>query len=134
MEKEANTNPVYFGSFVCQPSVSEIYLGEVIHSQGLQAGVEATINHRLGKVRGAMYKAKALMEDFKLQAITGMEGAWIIWERAIIPTLLSGCGSWIGIGKKIYKKIDEIQDEYIRISIPALPQRPGQLSEARLGC
>ena len=29
-------------------------------------GIEATINHRLGKVRGAMYKAKALMEDFRL--------------------------------------------------------------------
>ena len=78
MTKEAEANPVYFGSFVCQPSVSEIYLGEVIHSEGLEAGLEATINHRLGKVRGAMYKAKALMEDFRLQAITGMEGAWII--------------------------------------------------------
>ena len=54
MEKEAEENPVYFGNFVCQPSVSEIYLGEVIHSQGLEAGVEATINHRLGKDRGAM--------------------------------------------------------------------------------
>ena len=35
-----------------------------------------------------MYKAKALMEDFWLHAISGMEGAWIIWERSIIPTLL----------------------------------------------
>ena len=132
MEKEANTNPVYFGSFICQPSVSEIYLGEVIHSQGLEAGVETTINHRLGKVRGAMYKAKALIEDFRLQAITGMEGAWIIWERAIIPTLLSGCGSWIGIGKKIYEKIDEIQDEYLRMvySCPPSTPRPALRSQA----
>ena len=60
MEKEAKANPVTFGGFVCQPSVCEVYLGEVIHSQGLEAVVEATINHRLGKVRGAMYKAKAI--------------------------------------------------------------------------
>ena len=60
----------------------------------------ATIDKRLGKVRGAMYKAKALMEDFKLQAITGMEGAWILLERAILPTLLTGCGAWVGVWKK----------------------------------
>ena len=68
----------------------------------------ATIDNRLGKVRGAMYKVKALIEDFRLQAITGMEGAWILWEKSILPTLISGCGSWIGIGKKVYEKVDEI--------------------------
>ena len=87
MEQEVVDNPVMFGRLSCQPSLSEVYLGEVIHSQGLEAGVEATINSRLGKVRGAMFKAKAMMEDFKLQAIAGMEGAWILWERAIIQTL-----------------------------------------------
>ena len=80
-----------FGKMTCHPSGSEVYLGETIHSQRLEAGIEATINSRMGKVRGAMYKAKALMEDFKLQAIAGMEGAWILWERAILQTLLAGC-------------------------------------------
>ena len=132
MEKEAEGDPIYFGKFICQPSVSEIYLGEVIHSEGLEAGIEATINHRLGKVRGAMYKAKALIEDFRLQAITGMEGAWIIWERSIIPTLLTGCGSWIGIGRKIYDKVDEIQNEYLRMiySCPPSTPKPSLRSQA----
>ena len=121
MEKEAEADPIYFGKFICQPSVSEIYLGEDIHSEGLETGTEATINHRLGKVRGAMYKAKALIEDFRLQAITGMEGAWIIWERSIIPTLLLGCGSWIGIGKKIYEMI---------YSCPLFTPKPSLRSQA----
>ena len=56
----------------------------MIHAQGLEAGLEATIDSRLGKVWGAMFKAKAMIEDFKLQAIAGMEGAWILWERAIL--------------------------------------------------
>ena len=50
MKKEATKNPVLFGNIVCQPSESEIYLGEVIHSQGLEAGVIATIDNRMGKV------------------------------------------------------------------------------------
>ena len=124
MEQETITNPVMFGSLRCQPSGSEVYLGEVIHSQGLEAGVEATIDRRLGKVRGAMFKAKAMMEDYKLQAIAGMEGAWILWERAILQTLLSGCGGWIGIGKKIYEKLDGIQNEYLKMIYSCPPTTP----------
>ena len=124
MEQETKTNPVLFGSLRCQPSGSEVYLGEVIHSRGLEAGVEATIDRRLGKVRGAMFKAKAMMEDYKLQAIAGMEGAWILWDRAILKTLLSGCGGWIGIGKKIYEKLDGIQNEYLKMIYSCPPTTP----------
>ena len=49
-KKKSPKNSVMFGKIVCQPSNSEIYLGEVIHSQGLEAGVIATINNRMGKV------------------------------------------------------------------------------------
>ena len=42
MEKEASKCPVMFGKMTCQPSGSEVYLGETIHSQGLEAGIEAT--------------------------------------------------------------------------------------------
>ena len=50
-EKEVSADPVMFGRLVCQPSESEVYLGEVIHSRGLEAGVEATINSRRGYVQ-----------------------------------------------------------------------------------
>ena len=61
-----------------------------------------------------------------------MEGAWIIWERSIIPTLLSGCGSWIGATKKIYEKVDEIQNEYLRMiySCPPSTPKPALRSQA----
>ena len=124
MNLEVKASPVMFGSLKCQPSDSEVYLGEVIHSQGLEAGLEATIDSRLGKVRGAMFKAKAIIEDFKLQAIAGMEGAWILWERAILPTLLSGCGGWIGAGSRIYQKLDRIQDKYLSMIYSCPPSTP----------
>ena len=132
MGNQVISHPVMFGSLTCNPSCSEVYLGEVIHSLGLVAGVEATINSRLGKVRGAMFKVKAMMEDFRLQAIGGMEGAWILWEKAIIPSLLSGCGSWIGIGKKTYEKLDEIQNEFLRMiySCPPSTPKPALRSQA----
>ena len=38
MEQEIVASPVMFGSMTCQPSISKVYLGEVIHAQGLEAG------------------------------------------------------------------------------------------------
>ena len=132
MKKEVSESPVMFGKMTCQPSGSEVYLGETMHSQGLEAGIEATINSRMGKVRGAMHKAKALMEDFKLQAIAGMEGAWILWEKAILQTLLAGCGGWIGSTQKIYEKLNAIQDKYLRMiySCPPSTPKPALRSQA----
>ena len=42
MEKEVAASPVMFDSLTCQPSGSEVYLGKIIHSQGLEAGLQAT--------------------------------------------------------------------------------------------
>ena len=95
--------------------------------------MEATINSRLEKVHGRMLKAKAMMEDFKLQAIAGMEGAWILWERAIIQTLLSGCGGWIGIGKKTYEKLDGIQNDILKMINSCNPTTPKPLLRIQAG-
>ena len=76
IEKEVKSDPVTFGDFTVKFTDSEVYLGDVIASQGLEKSVELTINRRLGKVKGAMNESKAIMEDFQMQAIGGMAGAW----------------------------------------------------------
>ena len=59
----------------------------MIAAQGLEASAQATINHRQGKVRGEMYEMKAIMEDFRLQAVGGMAGAIDVWELGICKKL-----------------------------------------------
>jgi hypothetical protein len=54
----------------------------------------------------------------------GMAGAWDIWERAIIPSLLANCGSWVGIGKQTYKILNEIQFKYLRMIYSCPPSTP----------
>ena len=103
---------------------SEVYLGDVISSQGMENSVQLTIEKRRSKVNGAMYKAKDILEDFRMQAMGGMAGAWDIWERAIIPSLLANCGSWVGIGKQTYKILNEIQFKYLRMIYSCPPSTP----------
>ena len=85
IQKEIEDNPLMFGKIVCKEKDSDVYLGDVISSQGLEHSVELTVQKRLGLIRGAMHKRSAIMEDYRLQVVGGMSGAWAIWERAICP-------------------------------------------------
>ena len=121
---EVEDDPIMFGDFACKSQTSEVYLGDVISSLGLEASVELTIQRRLGLVRGAMYETKAIMEDYRMQAVGGMSGAWTIWERAICPRLLNNCGTWVGIGQKAIKILNKVQNEYLRCIYACPPSTP----------
>ena len=46
-------------------------------------------------------------------------------QTIIFRALLSECGSWMGIGKKIYETVEEIQSEYLCMiyCAPSTPKR-----------
>ena len=50
---------------------NEVYLGDVISSQGMEDSVLLTIEKIKPKINGAMYEAKAIIEDFRMQAMGG---------------------------------------------------------------
>ena len=87
------------------------YLDDMISAGGLEASILETIAHRAGKIRGAMFESRALMQDFGMQAMGGMAGAWDLWEHVMLPYLLANCGSWIGFTKKVKKQLNEFQDK-----------------------
>ena len=124
VQKEVEKDPIMFGNFTVLFVESEVYLGDVLSAQGLEKSVELTINKRLPKVKGAMFETKAIIEDFHMQAIGGMAGAWDIWERAILPSLLANCGSWVGVGNKIYKTLNDLQNIYLRTIYSCPPSTP----------
>ena len=86
VQNQVKLDPIKFGSFTVLFKESEVYLGDVIAAQGLEGSVQLTIERRRAKVKRAMYETKSIIEDFQMQAIGGMAGAWDIWERAILPT------------------------------------------------
>ena len=45
--------------------------------------------------------------------------AWELWERALIPCLLSGAGTWIGMGKseKAVDMCDNMQHYFWRVML-----------------
>ena len=92
-KKEVENSPVIFGNFKMKFVEQKVYLGATISAQGLEESVSLTVERRAGKVKGPMVETKPIMEDFRMQAVGGMAGAWDLWESAIIPSLLANCGS-----------------------------------------
>jgi hypothetical protein len=74
------------------------------------------------------------MKDFRMQVVGGLQGAFDIWERAIIPSLMANSGSWVAINKSALKTLTELQNLFCRLaySCPGSTPLPALLSEAGL--
>ena len=134
VREEVKYLPLKFGDFSMLEKDQDVYLGDVLSSDGLSASVQSTVAHRLGRVKGAIYEAAAILKDYRIQAIGGMMGAWDIWEKAIIPKLLANCGSWVGISSQTLKLLEETQNLYCSLvyACPSSTPKPALRGESAL--
>ena len=75
---------------------------------------------RIGRIKGATLEIKSIIEEFTMQALGSLMSAWILWEKALVPSLISGAGSWLGDCTKAAELCDSIQQYYWRkiLSVP----------------
>ena len=134
VRQEYERSPLMFGDFAMAEKHQDVYLGDVLSSNGLAASVEATIALRMGKVKGVMFEVAAMMADHRMQAMGGMQVAWDIWERSIVPSLLANCGSWVEVSKAAIKTLDKCQELYCKMiySCPDSTPIPSLRGEAGL--
>ena len=104
-----------FGDIVTKLKMKDKYLGDIIHMDGLAASVEATVADRKGRIVAAMHEIKAVMEDYRMQAMGGMMGAWDLWNLAVIPSLLNNCSTWVGASSKVVEDLEKMQEKYFRL-------------------
>ena len=86
------------------------YLGQTIGCSLSRSALE-TVKSRAGKIKGAAMEVKAIIEDYEMKAIGGLAAAWELWERALLPSLLSGAGTWLG---KIDDSVKQDQGDQCR--------------------
>ena len=98
--KQLKHMPLVFGSFPAKRKVSDKHPGQILHEDGLEASVKATIEGRLGKIKGAIYLKKSVIETYQMQGFGAMVAAKTLWEEAIVPSLIHGAGTCIGSSKE----------------------------------
>ena len=118
IESELRDNPINFSKFELKTKSEDKYLGQIIKCD-LSTSAFATVQDRMGKLKGAAIEIKAIIEDFKMQAMGGLVAAWELWERALVPSLLSGAGTWLGDIREAVKLCNTIQAFYWQV-VPSL--------------
>ena len=119
MESALQRDPIMFGGFAVKQKECDRYLGQMLHGAGLDKSAEATVQERMGKIKGASLDIRSIIEEFPMQAIAGMMAAWTLWERALVPSLLSGAGTWIGMknNSKAIELCDSAQNFFWRVML-----------------
>ena len=95
IERELQEDPIYLTHFKLETKESEVYLGQSIKSNMSKSALE-TFKSRAGRIKGAAMEVKAIVEYHEIAAMGGRVAAWELWERALLPSLLSGAGTWLG--------------------------------------
>ena len=75
-------------------------------SLGLAESVKASVRERVAKTKGSIYELRALIEDFRMQRIGGMEAAIDLYKSCIVPSLLSNAATWMEVKKETEDKLD----------------------------
>ena len=84
-------------------------------TRGLAESVAATVAAREPKIRAACLEIANIVNDWRSQAIGGMETAIILWESLCIPSLLHGAGTWTQISATTEKKLEQLQQWFLRL-------------------
>ena len=71
-----------------------------------------TVKSRAGRIKGAAMEVKAIVEDHEMKAMGRLVAAWELWERALLPSLLSGAGTWLGNIDATIKLCNSVQNFY----------------------
>ena len=119
-EHELKINQIQFNGFPMKRKSECKYLGQIL-KDNLSVSAFATVKSRESKIKGATMEIKSIIEDFRMQKYAGLEAAVELWEKALIPSLLNGAGSWLGNIKDAVKLCNDIQNFYWRVmlEIPA---------------
>ena len=111
-KKVLEDSPLVFRSFTIEEKEPEKYLGQIIHSGGLARSSLATVQEWMGRIKGVTLEIKSIIEEFTMQALGSLMSAWILWEKALVPSLISGARTWLGDCTKAAELCDYIQKYY----------------------
>ena len=104
------SNPLLFDNLPIKQRVSDKYLGQILHSAGVEYSATATVRERAGRIKGAALEIKSIVEEYPMQAFGGLMAARELWERALVPSLLSGAGTWLIECKEAITSCEEIHN------------------------
>jgi hypothetical protein len=121
---EIESQPLMCGNFETKMKNSFKWLGQILSTGGLSESVAETVAAREGKIRGACLEIGQIVNDWRAKTAGGMETALLLWEVCCLPSLLNGAGTWTEISKQTEKKLNQLQNWFLRLVLQIGPGAP----------
>ena len=102
-------------------------------SSSLAQSVQVTVNKRIGIANHSVYEIRSLIDDKRTDAIGGLSLAFLVWEMAVIPSLIHNAETWIGVSKKTLNELEKLQLKHLRVSMAVGTGCPTPLLYAHTG-
>jgi hypothetical protein len=122
--KEMKANPLVCGSVTIREVETWKWLGQHMSAISLADSVAKTVAAREGKVRGAALEISQIINDWRAQAVGGMETALMLWESCCVPSLLHGAGTWVDMSAATENKLNDLQRWFLRLVLQVGPGAP----------
>ena len=122
--EELKITPLMCGSFETKEVQIEKWLGQYLSSAGLADSVAQTVAARSGKIRAACFEIVQIVNDWRSQAVGGMESALLLWEACCISSLLHGAGTWMEVSSQTEEKLNSLQRWFVRLVLQVGPGTP----------
>ena len=115
--------PVLCQGFEMKEFAQEKWLGDFL-ACSLKESVMVTIKKREASIRRASFEIVSLVKDFRADRVGGFRTGLTLWESCAVPTLLYNASTWVDIGREEMKKLNGIQDFFLRLLWQAGPGTP----------
>ena len=93
-------------------------------SKGLADSALKTIEAKEGKIKAACMEIAAVVEDWRSQVVGGMDSALVMWEACCVPSLLHGAGTWVDITPAAERRLEALQNWFVRLILREGPGCP----------
>ena len=107
--------PLMLGEFEMKEAQTDKWLGQQISAKGLADSVLKTIEAKEGKIKAACLEIAAVVEDWRSQVVGGMDSALTMWEACCVPSLLHGAGTWVEITPAAERRLEALQNWFVRL-------------------
>ena len=109
LKEELKVQPTILQGFEMQSKPMETYLGMQFSENGTADTITKTLLARRVKCLVKCADLKQKLQDPRVQALGWLVTAVTVFKATIVPTLLYGCGAWVGLNKGHKELIESIQ-------------------------
>ena len=122
--EELENNPITCGEVKMNIKDADKWLGQQLSTGGLAESVAATVEKREAKIKGAALEIATIVNDWRAEAAGGMNTALLLWEACLVPSLLQGASTWVEVSEKTVKKLNSLQQWFLRLILQVGPGTP----------